>query len=346
MGIKRIIRKAGKYLIAAMPRNEGVIRQSVLIVDNGYGSLEQMHAAIERMASRFPRAEMSVLACEHRKHDLQKDFPALDYVVLPETVRPQKYRVALQMLRMRKRKRDFIVLLSLDLTPLIAALACPETKIILYNQWGQVWSLRLRTVTEIFAVTYRQKSARLSVKGILKRIGLFFISLQPGDVPGLSVGIIDNKRVSVERLRHVIRFIGESLPRATIEIVSLGERNEITHTSPGITIMHPHNCLPGKYRIASFMMGLRKKNYDYVILFSSDITPILVSVLFMNSNVLLSNRWNQWWLLKPRSIGWYAGGIAGFIFNTAVDILVLVYLITTVSWLFLKGSVNRVTKQS
>ena len=154
MRAKKIIKMFGRTFIILKQENERVIGQSILIVDNGYGWLGQLSTAIERIKNYFPKAEISVLTFQQRKDNLQKDFPALDYILPAPSLRPRRYQIALQMLKMRKKKFDSIVLLSLDISVLTAALLFLKSKVILYNQWAQWWLLKLKAVSEIFKISY------------------------------------------------------------------------------------------------------------------------------------------------------------------------------------------------
>lgn len=336
MGIKKIIKRIGKFFIALEQESERIIGQSVLIVDNGYSWFGHLDSAIKGIRNYFPKAEISVLTSEQRKSNLQKDFPTLKFILPSERLRPKRYRIALQMLMMRKRF-DFITLFSLNITPLIVALIFFKSKVVLYNQWGQWWSLRLRDVNEIFKITYVKKKTTLSLKNLLKRIGLFFILLQRKDEEALrhSILVIDYGALFAQ-IGYAIQRIKVCLPQAKISVLALEQRKDLKDNFPDLEIIQPGEYIIKRYRIARHMLRLRKNRYDYVILFSLDVTPIIVSILFMDSKVLLCNQWHQWWLLKPRSIKGYLMAIPQFIYN----IIIFVYLLISVSWIFLKRSLN------
>lgn len=343
MNIKKTIKCIGKFFINLKQIYEVTIYGSVLIVDNGYSRLGELNFAIERIRNYFPKAEISVLTFAERKSNLQKDFPALKFILPSGELEPKRYQIALQMLKMRREKYDFIILFSLDITPLFVSLfVLKSKKIVLYNQWRQWWSLRLRNVSESFRVTYTKEKKTRSFKNLLKSIGLFFILLQRQDEDMFrrSILIVDNSYVSYDQIGYAIQRITESLPQARISVLALEQRKELKDSFPEIDFIKPGKSIIKKYRIARHMLRLRSNKYDYIILLSLDITPIIVSILFMDTNILLNNQWHQWWSLNPKSIRSYLMAIPKFILNIIFNIVIFAYLLISVSWIFLKKSFN------
>ena len=78
-----------------------------LFVDNGYSWIGQVNLAIESIKNYFPKTEISVLTFDQRKSNLQKDFSTLDYIIPSQRLRPRRYQIALQMLKLQKEKYDF-----------------------------------------------------------------------------------------------------------------------------------------------------------------------------------------------------------------------------------------------
>ena len=338
MRIRKIIKRIGKSFFNLRQENERVIGQSVLIVDNGYSWLGHVDSAIKRIQNYFPKAEISVLTFSERKSNLEKDFPSVKFILPSQRVILKRYQIALQMLKIGKKRYDFIVLFSLDTTPLIVALIFFKSKVVLYNQWGQWWSLRFRRIEETFKITYVKKKTRFNFKNLLKRIGLFFLLLERKDEEILkhSILVIDNGYAPFGHIGYAIQQIKKLLPQAKISVLALEQRRELKDNFPDLEIIKPDKCLIKRYRIARHMLRLRKNRYDYIILLSLDITPIFASILFMNSRVLLYNQWHQWWSLKPKSIWGNCMAIPRFTYN----IIIFVYLLISVSWIFLKRSFN------
>lgn len=341
--IKKIIKKNGRFFVDLKQADERIIAQSILIIDNGSSWLRQVNSAIEKIRNQFPKAEISVLTFEQRKFDLQKDFPTLKFILPSQNLRPKRYQIALQMLMLRKERYDFTVLFSLDITPLIVTtIFLKSKKVVLYNQWRQWWSLRLRNINEIFKVTYVKKKTKFYFKNLLKKIGLFFVLLQRED-EGIfkhSILVVDNGYVDYDQVHCAIQRIKESLPYAKISVLALEQRQRLKDNFSEVEFILSEDTVIKKYKIALNMLRLRHNRYDYIILLSLDITLIIVSILFMKGKVLLYNRWHQWWSLKPKPIRQYLMAVPRFIFNTIINILIFVYLLISVSWIFLKKSFN------
>ena len=338
MRLKKIIKKVGKRLFILKQVNERIIDQSVLIIDNGYSWLGQLGSAIESIKNYFPRSQISVLTFKHRKCDLEKDFPALNYIIPSARLRSKGYRIVLQMLKMRKMEFDFIVLVSIDISLVIIALMFIKSKVALYNQWGQWWLLQLRNIKEIFKVTYIKKKVRFNFKNLLKRIGLFFILLQRKDEEALKhrILVIDNGYARSVQIDCVVQRIKESLPRSRISVLTLEQRKELRDKFPDLKFIKPDKSMIATFRTTQHIFRLRRNRYDCIVLLSLDITLIMASILSMNSKVILYNQWHQWWSLKPKSINSYLVIIPQFIFN----LIIFGYLLISVSWIFLKRSFN------
>ncbi len=338
MKIKTTIKNIGKSFIALKREDEIIIGQSVLVIDNGYGWMGHLESAIETVKNSFPKADISVLTLPKRKAALQEEFPALKLILPSEKLKPKRYQIALQMLMLRRKEYDFIILFSLDITPLVVSMFFSGSKVVLYNQWGQRWSLRLRNVNEIFKVTYVRKKAQFSLKSLLKNIGLFLVLLRREDEKALgrSILIVDNGYALFGEIAYPIQQIKSYLPHSKISVLTLEQRQDLKNIFPDLDFIKPGRCLIRQYSIARHMLRLRNNGYDYIVLLSLDITPIIISILFVNSKVILCNRWHQWWSLKPKSIRGYLVIIPKFIYN----IIIFIYLLISVLWILLKRSLN------
>lgn len=338
MRLKIIVKKTAKFFVALKQENERIIGQSVLIVDNGYGWIGYMESGIEKVRNYFPKAEITVLTNSERKSNLEKDFPGLKFILPFQRLKPKRYRIALQMLKMRRVKHDFIILLSLDITPLIVSLLFSKSRVVLYNQWGQWWPLRLRNIGEFFKATYSKKKTRRSLKALLRKLGLFFILIQRRDEESLrhSVLVVDNGGISIEHINTAIVRIKKCLPRARVSLLTPVTRRELRDRFNDLEIIQAANRMIKRLTVTRQMLALRKKGYDYIILLSLDAAPICAAMLFMKGRVLLFNRWQQWWSLKLKAAKNYLAVVPRAIIN----IILFIYLVISVSWIFLKRACN------
>jgi len=176
------------------------------------------------------------------------------------------------------------------------------------------------------------------MKKTIKKIGKFFINLaQEREVfVGGSILIVDNGYALFEQINCAVKQIKETFPMSRVSVLALDNREGLKDNFSDIEIIQAGKCIIKRYSIARHMISLRKNRYDHVILLSLDITPIIVSILFMNTNVFLYNKWHQWWSLKPRPVTSYWVAIPQFIFNC----IIFAYLLVSVWWIFLRRSFN------
>lgn len=339
MAIKKLIKKIGKFFIVLKEEENAAVKQSILIVDNGYSSFEHVFSGIKKAKSCFPQAELSVITLDYRRASIEKEFCDIEFIISHRQLYLNKYQIALHMLKMRERRFDFVLLFSLDLSTLIASLFLANPRVILYNQWGQWWSIRLRNINELFKITYHSRIKGPGLKSLLKRIGLFFILLQQSDIGSLkrSVLLIDNGYAPYGQLQCAILRINKTFAQA--RITALTSREELKNEFPELELIEPEDFIFEKYRIANAMLGL-DNCYDYIILLSLDITPILASFFFVHSRVFLYNNWHQWWSIKPRPVKGYLMAVPKLILSTVMNVIIFVYLLISVSGMFLKKSFN------
>lgn len=341
MGIKKIIKRLGRFMFFLKQDDDGVITQSVLVTDNGYSRLADLYSAIKKIQNYFPGSKITVLTQTQRGAFLQNEFSGLEFIICSENIKPCRYQIALQLFFLRKRNFDYILNFSLDPTPLMVQLFLFKAKIILYNQWGQWCSLSLRKVSQIFKATYNQQKSKNILKNFLKSIGLFLVLLIPDDQQALShnILIVDDGAVR-SQLIYALRRIKASLPFARITVLTLGKFKEIEDGLVVSKIIRSDKFWIKRYRIARHMSRLRKNNYDYVILLSLDITPVIVSVLLMKSKVLLNNLWHQWWRLSLKSLGYYFMLIPRLILNFITKVIIFIYLLVSIAGIFLMRALN------
>jgi hypothetical protein len=320
--------------------DEKIIAQSVLITDNGYCRLADLRLAVRKIQDYFPKAKISILTLPERYPLLRKELGEFEFIICGQKLGLRRYRLARELLFLRKKDFDHILVFSLDLTPLAVALFLFKSRIILYNQWGQWYSLRLKKASEIFKASYRKQRSRFSFKNLLKKIGLFLVLLQPDDgVFNQSMLVVDDGSLP-SQLIYTLRQIKENLPFAKVTILTLAKRQEIEGEFGGAEIVRPDKFLIKKYRLARQMLKLRKNNYNYVILPALDITPILASVLLMESKVLLLNRWHQWWSLRLKSGRDYLMVVPLLIAGIIYKMIIAVYLLINIFWIFLLRGLN------
>jgi len=321
--------------------NDLAIVQSVLITDNGYCGIRDLHSGIEKIKICFPRAKITVLTLTQRQAFLQNEFPDLEFIICSPKLKPRRYSIALQLFFLRDKNFDYLLNFSLDLSPLIVQLFWFNSRIILYNQWGQWCSLRLRRVSQIFTTSYHKQKAKITFKGILKSIGLFFVLLVPDDEQALShnILVVDDGAV-VNQLIYTLRRIKECLPFSRVTLLTVGKRKEIDQELSGVKVIRVDPFLIKRYRIARHMLKLGGGNYDQIILFSLDITPIVIAALFLRGRIFLRNQWHQWWRISLKPVSYYLLLPFRLLVSLIGNILIFIYLGFNVSVIFLLRAFN------
>jgi hypothetical protein len=155
----KILSGFGRIFIILTNEQNRILRRSVLIVDNGYSSWEHLRNVIAETQRRIPASEISVLSLEHRRGYIRENFSGIKTIFPGKWIGPQRYRLALKMLGLSRRGYDFVVVMSLDKTPIIAALLFMDTHLFLYNRWNEWHLLRFRSPWEL--LTFRKGSDRV-----------------------------------------------------------------------------------------------------------------------------------------------------------------------------------------
>jgi len=151
MDIKRRLKRLGRGLVNLVLTNEDILMEvdgDILIIDNGYASLQQIEQVIAKIVGKIRNGKISILTFGHRKEFLTRQFPQIK-LYFPKGAIIKKYIIANQMLRMSNNRYSFIVLLSLDITPIIVSLLFMKGRVLLYNRFQQWWTLSMRNPAEI-----------------------------------------------------------------------------------------------------------------------------------------------------------------------------------------------------
>jgi hypothetical protein len=158
MNLKKLLKKFGRVFIILIQEDNKVLKRTVLIVDNGYSSYEQLCSVVLETQRRMPGSDISVLTFEHRRRFLHENFPEVEVIHPERRIKPKKYQLAIQMFRLRKNNYNFVVLMSLDVTPIAVALLFMKGPLFLYNRWNEWYLLRFRNLWEF--VTAKRSADR------------------------------------------------------------------------------------------------------------------------------------------------------------------------------------------
>ncbi len=148
--MKKLIKKIGKIFIVLTFRNYEVLNRTALIVDNDNISKEHLNSTLWNARKNFANTHLVLLTFESRRKYIGDDFKEEMEMVYPsEKIWIRRYQIAIQIFKERNRNFDFIILTSLDITPIIVAIFFTRAEVWLFNQCNQWWSLRQRTVGDV-----------------------------------------------------------------------------------------------------------------------------------------------------------------------------------------------------
>ncbi len=129
-----------------------MLNKQVLIVDNDEISKEHLNSTLDKTKWSFENNHIALLTFEHRKKYIEEKFKCIEMIYPPEKFCIKRYKIAFQLLKERKRNLDFIILTSLDITPMIVALFFTRANVCLFNRWNQWWSIRQRTTVDLIKI--------------------------------------------------------------------------------------------------------------------------------------------------------------------------------------------------
>ncbi|MDD5680974.1 MAG: hypothetical protein PHI59_07015 [Candidatus Omnitrophica bacterium] len=152
--MSKMLSGLGRVFVILTDEQNKILRRSVLIVDNGYYPQEHLRSVVAETQRRIPASEVAILSFEHRRGYLQENFPDIKAVFPGKWIRPQRYSLAIKLLILSRRGYDFVVVMSLDKTPIIVALLFMNAQLFLYNRWNEWYLLRFRNPWEF--LTFRE----------------------------------------------------------------------------------------------------------------------------------------------------------------------------------------------
>jgi hypothetical protein len=151
--MKKLIKNFGRMFIVLNFKNYEIINSTALIIDNDRISKEHLNSLLWNCRKNFANTHIVLLTFEHRRKYIGEEFNNEVELFYPhEQIWAKKYQIAIQMFKERNRDFDYIILTSLDITPIIVALFFTRAQVWLFNQRNQWWSLRQRTVGDLIKI--------------------------------------------------------------------------------------------------------------------------------------------------------------------------------------------------
>jgi len=337
--MKRLLRNLGRFFVALHQKYEKDLRQSILLIDGSFVlANSNLELIIQNVKKRFINAKLVVLTSKDRKEFIKDNFPDVEIIVPDSKSSIKGFQLAIQFsLLLLRRKFDFIILPSLDISLVLVSLLFAGCPVFLHNKWLEWYRLRQRTVLDVLWGTKstdkdRRRKNR-GIRDILKSLGRIFVILSEMKEEDIICYILieDNGYTEIGHIRDTVDRAREMFVNPDITILTFEERkryfSDMLSDAKSFTAEEDNN----RYRLARQMFRMRKLGFDRVILTSLDISPIITSLLFMRTKVLLYNRWHQWWSLEIKDMREYLKIILNFLITIPIFIYLLISAIFILS---------------
>ncbi|MDD5165969.1 MAG: hypothetical protein PHQ57_01080 [Candidatus Omnitrophica bacterium] len=310
--MSKVLRKIGRFFIELKPENQERLQQSILLVDGSFILPHNLALIIRNARNKFRNAHFSVLTFQDKEEFLRDNFPDIEIIIPAARLKNNRHRLGIQLLSLLFTKKfRFIILSSLDIPSTLASLLFANCPVFLHNRWIEWYRLRQRMLSDIFlgrkSADAKRNDIRKGIKGFIKSIGRFFIILTELDGKSITSNILieDNGYTETGYIITAVRSAREIFINPDITILAFRSRREdIVNNFPDIKLITVREG-GNKYKLAVEMFRARNRRFNYVILTTLDISPILASFLFMRAKVLLYNRWHEWWSLHFRNLFGY-----------------------------------------
>lgn len=336
--MKKILKKIGRVFIILCQKDEKSIRQSILLVDGSIILTNNFALIIKNVQGKFKNANSVVLTSNDKKEFLKDNFPDVEIIVPGERIESKRSQLAIQLLLLLRKNFKFIILSSLDISPVLISLIFSRCPILLHNRWLEWYILRQRTLSDIShgakSADRNRRRINKGTKDVIRSFGRIFVILREVKEENIKSRILiqDNGYTEIGYILTAVRKVGEIFINPDITLLTIAERKQnFINSFPQMKLVavgenNNRNSLAGQ------MYRMRKDKFNYVVLTTLDIAPILISFLFFRAEVLLYNRWQQWWSLRFRNILGYFKEILTFL----VTIPVFIYLLITASLILLR----------
>lgn len=143
------------------------------------------------------------------------------------------------------------------------------------------------------------------MKKLLKKLGRVFVALHQTSEKDLrqSILLIDGSFILPNNFLLIVRGTKEKFPNAKIKALIFQDKNELLKENfPDVEII----LRSQKIRRLEFviqLLHLLRQRFAYIILSALDIIPVVFSLTFGKTKVLLHNRWLEWYRLRLRTVG-------------------------------------------
>lgn len=334
--MKKFLKKIGKFFLVLRQVDEKDIRQTILLVDGSFILPNNFALIIKGVRERFKNADLTVLTFKDKEGFIKDNFPDIE-IIVPEG-KIKKHQLAIGMFLLLRRKFDFVVLSSLDISLVITSLIFAGCPVFLHNRWLEWYKIRKRTLSDVLRGTKSadrnlKKRAR-GIKGALKKLGRAFLILSDINWEDIRcrILVVDNGYTDIGHVLTAVRRTLENFINPDITILTFMSRRHYFVDMFSYMKIAVAEDSDKRHRLAMQMYRMRKDKFHYVVLTTLDVSPIAAALLSMKGHVLLYNRWHQWWSLGFRHVLEYFKEILIFL----AKLPAFIYLLVTVTFILLR----------
>jgi hypothetical protein len=328
----KIFKKIGRLFVFMNQRNMADMRQSVLLVDGNFILPNNFALILRDVKEKFKNAKIEVLTSKDKTEFLQDNFPGVGIITPASKIKIKRLCFYKQLLKLLGNRFDYIVLSSLDIIPVAACLLFGGSKVFLHNKWLEWYRLRFRTIGDILSrrssSDKNRRNTNAGIKDILKSIGRKFVILQDiiDEDTKSRILMVDNGYTEIDYILTAVKKIGEIFVDPDVTVLTFANRrhyfmNGFAHTK--VTVIG-HSKKRSMLALVWQMCLLRKHKFGYIVLSALDALPTAVALELNAREVLLYNRWHQWWSLKFKNLKEYLKDITGIIFAIPIATYLLI----------------------
>jgi len=328
--MKKILNNLGKIFVVLDQKQERDIRQGVLLVDGSSILHNNFALIIKGVKEKFKNANLSVLTFKNKEGFLRENFPDIEIIVPKDKGIINKYRLAIKLFSLLKKKYSFIILSSLDSSLVFVSMVFGRQPVFLYNRWLEWYRVRYRTFLDILlranSADKNRRKINRSMQDAIKSIGRSFIilsSLYEEDI-STPVLVVDDGCGELGYITTAVRKAKANFINPDISVITFpGREHYFTGIIPAERVFAARDP-ERKFSLAMQIYRMRNAGFSRIVLTSLDIAPILASFLFIKADVLLYNKWHEWWRLGFRTIYGYIKAMLDFLCATVIVMYLLV----------------------
>lgn len=329
--MKKLLSNLGKIFVVLDQKQERDIRQSVLLVDGSSILHNNFALIIKGVKEKFKNADLSVLTFKDKEGFLKENFPGVGIIISENKGVMSKYRLAIKLFSLLKKKYSFIILSSLDISPVFVSMVFGKQPVFLHNRWFEWYRVRRRTFLDILlrsdsADKKNRRKRNRGAQDVIKSIGRSFIilsNLYREDI-NTPVLVVDDGRGELGYITTAARKAKAVFINPDISVITFpGREHYFTEIVPAERVFAVKNH-ERKFSLAMQIYRMRKAGFKRIVLTSLSISPILAALLFIKSEFFLYNKWHEWWRLSFRTIYGYIRAALRFLYDTVIFIYLLI----------------------